>query len=224
MVRRRLVVLAITMLVPVVIGILLAIYDERRIASAFVLPRDACIAARTAPAQSSVAGRLSAHVVRVGEEVREGEIIAWVSGPSGLRVNVRAPLSGTVLGQYVDEGGAVGGGQTVATVGDLAKLWVAADVDESRSKLVRIGQPAKVRVTAAGLTLDGTVASVAPVTQAALSAGQPADSAPPAGACGKAGAAQTIPVRIALDEAAIRGAVIDGLKPGMQASVQIDVR
>lgn len=223
MVKHRVLAFVIATLVPVVIGIVLAVRDQQRVANSYVVSRDARVAAHAVAAQSSVAGRLGQHLIHVGETVQEGEVIAWVSGPAGLHVNVRAPQNGTVLSQPVDEGGIVGAGQTVATIGNLDTLWVAANVDEGRTRLVRVGQPARVRIEAVGVTLDGTVASIAPVTQDALADAQAAGGGPaPAG--GAQRAPHTVPVRIALDDSATHGAVLAGLIPGMQAEVHIDVR
>lgn len=224
MVRHRLLAFAIATLLPVVIGIVLALQDRERLANSFVVSRDARVAAHAVSAQASVAGRFGQHLVQVGDAVQEGQVIAWVSGPSGLRVNVRAPLAGTVLSQPVAEGGAVGSGQAVATVGNLDLLWVAANVDETRTRMVRVGQPASVRINAIGVTLDGTVASIAPATQDALAAAQTGDGVSVTGAGGTQSASHTVPVRIVLDAEAVRGAALTGLIPGMQAEVRIDVR
>jgi membrane fusion protein, heavy metal efflux system len=62
----------------------------------------------------------------------------------------RSPIAGTVtlrklgLGQYLSSGAT----DPVITIGDLAKVWLIANVRESDASLVAIGQAVDVRVTA----------------------------------------------------------------------------
>lgn len=63
---------------------------------------------------------------------------------------VRAPIAGTViqrqvgLGQYIQAGAA----NPVFSIGDLSTLWMLGNVREGDAPLVRIGEPADIRVIA----------------------------------------------------------------------------
>lgn len=66
------------------------------------------------------------------------------------QLTVPSPISGTVilrklgLGQYVSSGAT----DPVITIGDLAKVWLVANVREGDAPLVHVGQSVDVRVTA----------------------------------------------------------------------------
>ena len=63
---------------------------------------------------------------------------------------VPAPISGTVTLRKLGQGQYLSSGATdpVIAIGDLAKVWLVANVRESDAPLVRVGQPVDVRVTA----------------------------------------------------------------------------
>ena len=221
--RKQLVKWGLIALVPLLVGTGLALFDVWRNSTTFVTTKDAHVAARIVSAQASAAGQVGQQFVHVGDAVEEGAVVAWLLGPARARINVRAPLSGTVLSLPVDAGASVNQGQPVVTIGDLDNLWVEANVDEARARLVRIGQPAQVRIDAADLTLAGTVEVITPATQAVL-------SVPAAAAAGgnsrntatTANRPQGVPVRIALAMPA--DGAPPGLYPGMSAEVRISVK
>ena len=118
------------------------------------------------------------------------------------------------------------GGVDLVMIADLDHLWIVANIDEARAGLLRIGQPAEVRVEAAGLTLAGTVEEITPATQSALAATQAQSAANRANTTSSttARAPQTVPVRIALNGPPGDGASAGALYPGMTAEVKIGVR
>jgi multidrug resistance efflux pump len=216
--KRRLGILIAVALVPLLAGAAIALYDVWQSATNYVTTKDAQVAAHIVQAQSAVAGQVGQYVVGVGDAVQEGDVVAWVSGPARLRVSVRAPLAGKVLSLPVPEGSAVAAGQALVTIGDLDHLWVVANVEEARAGQVRVGQPAEVRVEAAGVTLQGVVAEITPATQAALGAtGGASSQARVAGSAARG--PQAVPVRIAL-----AAAPPPALFPGMTAEVRIAIR
>jgi RND family efflux transporter MFP subunit len=64
------------------------------------------------------------------------------------KYRVTTPISGTVLRRFVDPGEAVEAGQPIATVADLGRVRIEAEVDEFDAGRMRLGAP--VRVTAEG--------------------------------------------------------------------------
>ncbi|CAA9222438.1 MAG: hypothetical protein AVDCRST_MAG77-752 [uncultured Chloroflexi bacterium] len=239
MTRKRIALLVGVALAPLLAGAIMALVDVWRNASFFVTTRDAHVAARIVNAQAPAAGQVGQYLVRVGDVVEEGAVVAWMSGPARVRLNVRAPLAGTVLNLPTDEGAAIGAGQPVVTIGDLDHLWIVANVEEARARLLRRGQQAEVRIEAAGMTLAGTVEEITPATQSALAgAGGQAQRQAAAGTNRNTSAAttrpaQTVAVRISLElpePGGTAGATAAGqdpaqpLYPGMTAEVKIGVR
>ena len=86
------------------------------------------------------------------------------SGESGEDITVRAPIAGVVLERLVTPGTAVTPGMPLFVVSDLSRVWVVAEVDESRLAQVAVGQPVQVRVAAyQGDSFAGTVTRVGDV-------------------------------------------------------------
>jgi multidrug resistance efflux pump len=229
--------IVLALLVPLLLGIVVVLSDDWRDFGRYVVTSDAQVAAYTAHARAAVAGRVGEHLTRVGDVVQEGDVVAWVAGPDRLRVNVRAPLTGTVLDLPAAEGAAVGAGQPVVTIGDLERPWVVASVSPGPAGLLRTGQPAEVRIGDLGATLRGTVAEVMVTEESRAAAGGagPAPLSGPgaggtAGAGGGDGGSATptgrpgggVPVRIDLDPAP-GGLPPLTLYPGMTAEVRITI-
>ena len=61
---------------------------------------------------------------------------------------VRAPLGGTITIKTVDTGEVVNPGQTLAVVVDLTRIELKVFVTEANLGKIRVGEPARVRVTA----------------------------------------------------------------------------
>ncbi len=221
--RKQLVKWGLIALVPLLVGTVLALLDVWRSSTSFVTTKDAHVAARILSAQASAPGQVGQQFVHVGDPVEEGAVVAWLVGPARARINVRAPLSGTVLSLPADAGASVNQGQAVVTIGDLDNLWIEANVDEARARLVRIGQPAQVRVESADVTLSGVVEAITPATQAVLSAPvAAAASGTGRNTSSTATRAQGVPIRVALTFPT--DGAPPGLYPGMSAEVRISVK
>jgi len=84
---------------------------------------------------------------------------------------VTAPISGTILKKYVEEGQVIssslqaiaGGGTPLVTMADLGRVYVKVDVDETQIGYVRPGQPVSIVVDAyPDKTFEGVVLKIAP--------------------------------------------------------------
>jgi cobalt-zinc-cadmium efflux system membrane fusion protein len=98
---------------------------------------------------------------RSDEEIEQLEKVDRI----GAETIVSAPIEGTViqrkvgLGQYIN----VGATDPVFTVGDLATVWLVANVRESDAPLMRVGAPVEVSVLAyPGRIFNAKLAYVAP--------------------------------------------------------------
>jgi multidrug resistance efflux pump len=233
--RRRIGLYVAIALVPLLIGTALAGWDVWRESNLYVKTKDAQVSASVVNTQSNVAGRIGQFTVDVGDVVNQGDVVALlnaapvtvpaaagaaqVASPNRLTVNVRAPVSGTVISKTTLNGANVTAGQTLLTIGDLDTLWVVANIDESRVAQVHPGQPADVYITALDRTFPGQVVEVTPATGAVANP-LPAQARTTTSNT-SARPIQTIPVRIDLDRAKLGSAT---LLPGMSAEVKIAVK
>jgi multidrug resistance efflux pump len=136
------------------------------------------------------------------------------AGGTLATTDLTSPLSGVVIARRTTAGSVVPALQPVVSVVDLGKLWVTANVDESKIAKVKIGQPADVHVDTLDKTFTGHVTAIIPASAATFSnAPQPASNN--TGDFTKV--AQLVPVRIAVDYA---GSM---LMPGTSAEVDIRV-
>ncbi len=184
----------------------------------YVTTNDARVAADLVAVTPQVAGRLASWTAREGDRVEAGQVLGTVDpgapvGPE--RTAVRAPVGGVVIRSPAVVGNAVTPGQALAYLADPERFYVLAEVEETRIRHVRAGQPVTVRLDAyPGVTLTGRVESLGLATESIFSL-LPAQNV--SGNFTKV--TQRIPVKISLPAAS-------GLRlmPGMSATVTIHVR
>lgn len=84
-------------------------------------------------------------------------------GKTDYRVSILSPISGVVVRKNVVEGQYVAEGEAMFEVADLSRVWILAQVYESRIGLVQVGQEVEATVKAyPGEVFKGTVAFKAP--------------------------------------------------------------
>ena len=121
---------------------------------------------------------------------------------------VVAPISGVVLAKHVSSGETVDRGARIATVADLDRLRVEAEVDEADTARVRLGAPVVVRAEGEAATWRGTVEEIPDaVTGRKI---KPQDPARPTDS-------RVLIVKVAL-------ASHEGLKLGRRVEVEIEAR
>jgi multidrug resistance efflux pump len=235
--RRRIGIYIAIAAIPLLIGTALAGWDIWRESTLYVKTKDAQVSAPVVNAQANVAGRLGQYLVDVGDVVSQGDVVASLNAssapapaaaaggiaaqvvvPSRFTVNVRAPVSGTVISKAALSGASVTAGQTLLTIGDLDSISITANIDESRVAHVRPGQPADVYISALDRTFPGQVVEVTPATVAVANPA-PAQSRTTT-TSSTARPVQSVPVRIELDRPQLAGVT---LLPGMSAEVKIAV-
>lgn len=158
------------------------------------------------------AGRVESVGVDVGDHVQQGEVLGQVLVPSAVgmtqsgtprmdflggenqRTEVKSPVTGVIVARQANPGDTIGAGQPVVTVVDPEKLWVQAQIDETKVGRVRMGQPVEVDVDSLGKTLQGRVTAVNRASSATFSL-LPASNA--SGNFTKV--TQLVPVKIAVD-------------------------
>jgi membrane fusion protein (multidrug efflux system) len=123
---------------------------------------------------------------------------------------VTAPISGVVARRSYSQGEVVQPGATILVINDLSDVWVVANYEETKIRLIRPGDPVRIRVDAyPQLRFNGRVAQVA------------AAIVPPPFSIGESTkVTQKIPVKIAF-ESIPSGAV---LVPGMSVETTVKVK
>ena len=113
--------------------------------------------------------RAEAALMVCRNELRESEAMRRTSQQDLDRTEIRAPIDGVVAGCEVEVGEVIIPGTTnlagavLMTVGDMSRMQVRAEVDETDVPLVRRGQPSRVYLQADPTRpISGTVDRVAP--------------------------------------------------------------
>jgi multidrug resistance efflux pump len=215
MIDRRVAVISLALLLPLLLGTVLTVYDAWSDSQRLVVTKDARVVTVTAHARSAIAGQVAEHFVHVGDVVREGDVVALVIGPERLRVHVRAPLTGTVLALVAPEGAAVGAGEPVVTISDLDGPWVVASLSPGAAARVQAGQRVEVLIRGLSAPLIGTVTEV-------LEPGEPV-AAPPDGGDGAVdeGTGAGLTIRLGNGRAGSAGTPAAG--PAASVPVRIDL-
>jgi membrane fusion protein (multidrug efflux system) len=130
------------------------------------------------------------------------------------RMTLTSSVDGVIVRVTVDPGDYLSPAQGAVTIVDLAHAWIAANVEETASGLLRLGQPVAVAIDEGG-ELTGRVDVI---TQSAASSFAliPADNA--AGNYTKV--VQRIPIRVAIDPSPR----IHTLRAGQSVEVRIRIR
>lgn len=127
------------------------------------------------------------------------------------RVEVHSPIDGVVIARQANPHDTVAAGQPILTVVDPTRLWVQAQIEETKIGRVQPGQPVEVSVEYLDRTLPGRVVAVDRATASTFSL------MPQGGASGGSGkVTQTVPVKIAVD--------YDQLPLVVGSSVQVRIR
>jgi len=164
-------------------------------------------------------GRVVDLPVEVGDALSENEGIATLelsgmgSSQAGTRVlvPVKAPIAGVVVEKASQVGDVLSPGQPIVILVDPQRVWVRANIHETRIGQVRVGQPVRIHVRAVNHTFPGRVEQIIGATTSALS-GQ------------GTGAQLSTPT---LTEVPVNISIASGgytLYPGLSAEVRIQLR
>jgi|SRR5450756_299526 multidrug resistance efflux pump len=153
----------------------------------FVSTENAQVAGSLVQVGAMNAGRVDSLTVDVGESVQDGQVVGSVLLPTTLNVSqsgtprlgfvgsenqraeVKASSSGIVVMRQANPGDTVAVGQSLVTLVDPNKLWIQAQIEETKVGRVQIGQPAEVSVDSLGKTLEGRVIAINRASSATFS-------------------------------------------------------
>lgn len=122
---------------------------------------------------SRVTGPLREVRVKVGEEVKRGEVLAVVQGDDGGLIPIRSPITGIVAERFYEPGDLAvavdgAGRKPLFTIDDIEVVKVQVGLPETLVPLLKVGMEARVRVGAYPLEyyplaiFKGTITSISP--------------------------------------------------------------
>jgi multidrug resistance efflux pump len=167
-----------------------------------------------------IAGKMNALSIKTGDTVVADQIVGQqdITNLSNNLLDqavLRAPISGTVIQTTAKVGEVVSPGQSVAMIVDKSKLYVSADIEETKITKVKIGETVDIKLsTYPGRDFTGKVYEIGEATASTFSL-MPTTST--SGNFTKV--TQRISIKISIDD--YQG--LD-LSPGMNADVKIHIK
>jgi multidrug resistance efflux pump len=178
----------------------------------YISTDDATISGQLVPVSAVVPGRLTTWNGAVGATFSAGQLIGQ-EDQGGDNGKILAPIDGTIIQNNAVVGQSVMPGQPLATMADLKKLYVTANIDETDIQNVVVGKDVDIWIDAfPGQTFQGHVAQIGLATNSTFSL-LPQDNT--SGNYTKV--VQRIPVKITFDNNNYPA----GTVPGMNVTVRI---
>ena len=165
--------------------------------------------------QKAVLDSLDVQKLQLEAQVRAAEAQVQLAGNNLGYTRIVAPADGMAGQRQVRPGQFVNVGTQVVSVMPLPNIWVIANYKETQMTMVRLQQPARVKVDAfPDLVLHGHVEGWSPGTGSTF-----ALLAPDNATGNFTKVVQRVPVKIALDPDPSLGTLV---RPGMSVEVEID--
>jgi multidrug resistance efflux pump len=167
-----------------------------------------------------IPGKINSLGIKVGDTVMADQIVGQqdITNLSNNLLDqavLRSPITGTVIQTASRVGEVAAPGQSVAMIIDKSKLYITADIEETKITKVRVGEKADVTLdTYPGRTFTGKVFEIGEATASTFSL------LPTTSTSGNfTKVTQRISVKISIDDK-------QGLdvSPGMNASVKIHIK
>jgi multidrug resistance efflux pump len=142
---KRKIVLYVILLVMVLSGAGIGSYYWYENAN-FVSTDDARITGDIYRVMPRISGKINALNVKIGDTVVSDQVVGQqditnLSNSMLDQATLRTPISGTVIQTSAKTGEVVSPGQSVAMIVDKSKLYVSADIEETKITKVKLGQP-----------------------------------------------------------------------------------
>ncbi|KUO77341.1 MAG: hemolysin D [Desulfosporosinus sp. BRH_c37] len=145
--RKKLIYIIITVMLATFVGIGVYYWYKN---SYYVSTEDAKVMGDLVSVSPQISGKLLEVDVEEGDAVIEGQILGrqGVSNPQETNIDqsvFRAPISGIVIKKQGTVGEIISPGQTIAMIIDPNKLYITANIEET--KLAKVKQGQKVDIT-----------------------------------------------------------------------------
>ena len=147
--KRKIIILAILIVMVVTLAAIGGYYWYKN--AYFVSTEDAKVTGDLVNVSSQIAGKLLELNIEEGDKVIKDQILGR-QGMSNLQESnidqsvFRAPCSGIVIRKQGTVGEYLSPGQTIAVIVDPAKLYVTANIEETKLGKVREGQKVDIKV------------------------------------------------------------------------------
>ncbi|KNZ70420.1 secretion protein HlyD family protein [Thermincola ferriacetica] len=184
----------------------------------YVTTEDARVTGDLVRVSPQIAAKLKEFNVEEGQMVHKDQILGQQEATNlpdaNLEMaNIRAPITGIVLKKQGTVGEVVAPGQMLAMLVDPAKLYISANIDETKVARIKEGQKADIKIDEYGdRNFTGRVVSIGQATTATFSL------LPSSTGGNFTKVVQKVPVKIQLEQHDVT------LKPGTSAVVKIRVR
>ncbi|AIG28264.1 HlyD family secretion protein [Brevibacillus sp. 7WMA2] len=186
----------------------------------YITTEDARVAGDTYRVMPRISGKLTSLDLSDGQSVIAEQIVGQqdttnIAGNMLDNATLRAPITGTVLKVTAKSGEVVAPGQSVATIVDMNKLYVSANIEETDLGRIHVGQSVEFTLDSfKGQTFRGQVSELGTATASTFSL-LPATST--SGNFTKV--TQRIPIKISINDKQN-----SRILPGMSAVIKIHLK
>lgn len=171
--KRKTLIIGILMVMLVALGGIVYYYWYQN--TNYVSTEDARVSADFVSVTPQISGKLLELNVDEGDKVTKNEILASqdMNGLPDTSVEqslVRSPINGVVVKRQGTVGELLSQGQTLITLMDPSKIYIAANIEETKLGKVKVGQPVEITIDQySSKKFTGKVKSIGEVSNSALS-------------------------------------------------------
>ncbi|KGK90273.1 efflux RND transporter periplasmic adaptor subunit [Clostridium sp. HMP27] len=171
--KRKTLIIGILMVMLVALGGIVYYYWYQN--TNYVSTEDAKVSADFVSVTPQISGKLLELNVDEGDKVTKNEILASqdMNGLPDTSVEqslVRSPINGVVVKRQGTVGELLSQGQTLITLMDPSKIYIAANIEETKLGKVKVGQPVEIAIDQySSKKFTGKVKSIGEVSNSALS-------------------------------------------------------
>ncbi|WP_186430286.1 HlyD family secretion protein [Clostridium sp. BSD9I1] len=171
--KRKTLIIGILMVMLVALGGIVYYYWYQN--TNYVSTEDAKVSADFVSVTPQISGKLLELNVDEGDKVTKNEILASqdMNGLPDTSVEqslVRSPINGVVVKRQGTVGELLSQGQILITLMDPSKIYIAANIEETKLGKVKVGQPVEIAIDQySSKKFTGKVKSIGEVSNSALS-------------------------------------------------------
>ncbi len=214
--KRKILIIGILLVIVVALGSIGFYYWYEN--AYYVSTEDARVNADFVSVTPQISGKLLELNVDEGEKVTKNEILARqemnnLPDTSVEQSLVRAPIDGIVVKKQGTVGELLSTGQTLITLVDPTKLYISANIEETKLEKVKVGQPVDITIDEYdSQKFSGKVKTIGEISNSAISL-LPASTS---GTFTKV--VQRVPIKIELDNFDSK------ILPGTNAVIKIHIK
>ena len=171
--KRKILIIGILITIVVALGGIVFYYWYEN--TYYVSTEDARVSADLVSVNPQITGKLLELNVTEGDEVSKNEILARqdMNGLPDTSVEqslMRSPINGVIVKKQGTVGELLGAGQSVFSLIDPSKLYITANIEETKLGKIKAGQPVEITIDQYdSQKFTGKVKSIGEVSNSALS-------------------------------------------------------